>query len=77
MCKPYIYLNVHLFIILFYLFTQGRGGGVELNQREGERGNSSLSWVENINMTDFAVSFFNFFYEMTAMSQNDPGSKRS
>ncbi len=34
-----------------YLFTQGRGGG-GLNQREGERGNRSKSWVENTNMTD-------------------------
>jgi hypothetical protein len=33
-----------------YLFTQGREGeGGELNQREGERGNSSQSWVENTN----------------------------
>jgi hypothetical protein len=35
-----------------YLFTQERGGtGGELNQREGVRGNSSQSWVENTNMT--------------------------
>ncbi len=27
-------------------------GGGGLNQREGERGNSSQRWVENINMTD-------------------------
>ncbi len=32
-----------------YLFT--REGG-DLNQREGERGNSSQSWVENTNITD-------------------------
>jgi hypothetical protein len=31
-----------------YLFTQGRGGG-ELNQRDGVRGFSSQSWVENTN----------------------------
>jgi hypothetical protein len=30
---------------------KGEGGG-ELNQREGERGNSSQSCVENTNMTD-------------------------
>jgi hypothetical protein len=29
-----------------------RGEGGELNQREGERGNSSQGWVENTNMTD-------------------------
>ncbi len=33
-----------------------RGGGGELNQREGERGNreeyKSQSWVENINITE-------------------------
>ncbi len=35
-----------------YLFTQGReGAGGELNKREGVRGNSSQSWVENTNMT--------------------------
>ncbi len=36
-----------------YLFTPGRGGG-ELNQREGERGNTGEypSWVENTNMTE-------------------------
>ncbi len=31
------------------LIHTGKG---ELNQREGKRGNSSLSWVENTNMTD-------------------------
>jgi hypothetical protein len=35
-----------------YLFTQGRGEGGDLNQRECERGNRSQSWVENTNMTD-------------------------
>jgi hypothetical protein len=34
-----------------YLFTYGGGGG-EFNQREGYRGNSSQSWVENTNMID-------------------------
>jgi hypothetical protein len=35
-----------------YLFTQGRGeGGGELKQREGQRGTSSRSWIENTNMT--------------------------
>jgi hypothetical protein len=32
------------------LHTVGEGG--ELSQREGEKGNSSKSWVENTNMTD-------------------------
>jgi hypothetical protein len=39
-----------------YLFTQGRGGGVVLNQREGERGNRgeyrSQSLIENTNTTE-------------------------
>jgi hypothetical protein len=36
-----------------YLCIHGVGwGGGELNRREGERGNSSQSWVENTNMTD-------------------------
>jgi hypothetical protein len=30
----------------------GKGEGEELNQREGRRGNSSQSWVENTNITD-------------------------
>ncbi len=30
----------------------GHGMGGELNQREGERGNISQSWVENTNMTE-------------------------
>ncbi len=30
-----------------------KGGGGELNKREGERGNSSQSWVENTNMTEW------------------------
>jgi hypothetical protein len=34
-------------VFTVYLFTQGGGGGVELKQREGERGNSSNSWVKN------------------------------
>jgi len=32
------------------LFHTGEGG--KLNQREGERGSSLQSWVENTNMTD-------------------------
>jgi hypothetical protein len=41
----------HCLYILYFDF--GKGGGVgELNQREGEKGNSSQSCVENTNMTD-------------------------
>jgi hypothetical protein len=36
--------------IQYTLFTQGGGGGV--NQRGGERGNRSQSWLENTNMTE-------------------------
>jgi hypothetical protein len=32
-------------------FTQRTRGGGELNQREGERSNSSHCWVENTNIT--------------------------
>ncbi len=49
--KHCIVYSVYVYTI--YLFTQGGGGvGAELNQREGERGNSSQSWVENTNVTD-------------------------
>ncbi len=34
------------------LIPTGKGGGRELNQREGKRGISSQSWIENSNMTD-------------------------
>jgi hypothetical protein len=39
------------------LHTQKRQAGGELNQREGERGNSSQSWVENTNMTQVKNSY--------------------
>jgi hypothetical protein len=42
----------HTFCICCTL-SQRRGEGEELNQTEGYRGNSSHSWVENTNMTDF------------------------
>jgi hypothetical protein len=45
-----------VYVHTVYQFTQGRGEGGELNQREGERGNSSQSWVENTNMTDYISS---------------------
>jgi hypothetical protein len=48
---------LHVFLLYtVYLFTREGGGGVELNQREGERGNRgeyrSQSWTENTNMTE-------------------------
>jgi hypothetical protein len=39
-----------------YSHREGRG---ELRQREGERGNSSHSWVENTNMNDCISSLLN------------------
>ncbi len=41
-----------LYTCIQYTYSHGRGEGVELNQRESYRGNSSQSWVENTNMTD-------------------------
>ncbi len=38
-------------VCMYCTLILGRGGG-ELNQRDGQRGNSSQSWVENTNMTD-------------------------
>jgi hypothetical protein len=50
---PFLYT---VYVYAVYLFTQVGGGGGELNQREGERGNRGvyrlLSWVENTNMTE-------------------------
>jgi len=44
--------TLYMCIGTVYLFIQeGEGAGGELNQREGVRGNSSQSWVENTNMT--------------------------
>ncbi len=40
------------FLRLLLLYSIYLGGG-ELNQREGEKGNSSQSWLENTNMTDY------------------------
>ncbi len=34
-----------------------------MNQRAGERGNSSQSWVKNTNMTDWISSLQTLFYE--------------
>ncbi len=42
-----------VYMSAIYLFTQrSGGGGGELNQRVGKRGNSSQSWFENTKMTD-------------------------
>jgi hypothetical protein len=38
------------------IHTEKMRGGRELNQREGERGNISQSWVDNTNMTDYISS---------------------
>jgi hypothetical protein len=59
-CTPPPHYTLYTFLqystqYLFNIHT-GTGGQGELNQREGYRGNSSQSWVENTNMTDFKVS---------------------
>jgi hypothetical protein len=46
---PYTLHTVYVYPV--NLFIRGRGGG-RLNQREGAKGNSSQSWVENTYMTD-------------------------
>ena len=41
-----------VYVYTVYLFTQGMvGDGGGEGEREGERGNSSQSWVKNTNMT--------------------------
>jgi hypothetical protein len=45
--------------ILIHTGKGNGGGGGGLNQREGERGNSSRSWIENTNMTDCISSLKN------------------
>ncbi len=57
MYTVYMY-TVYMYTV--YLSTQGRGrrGGGELSQREGERGNSSQTGVENTNMTDLISSLW-------------------
>jgi hypothetical protein len=40
-----------VYVHTVYFFTEGRGKGGELNQREGEGGNrEAQSWAENTNM---------------------------
>ncbi len=47
-----------LHTVYVYQYTHShREGGGELNQREGERGNSSQSRVENTNMADCMTTF--------------------
>jgi hypothetical protein len=48
-CLSYIPLPLHT-VYVHVLIHIGDGG--ELNQREGERGNRSQSWVENTNMAE-------------------------
>jgi hypothetical protein len=51
-----------------YLFTQGKGRGEELNQREGERGNTgeyrSQNWVEITNMTESTLHMLPPVYKL-------------
>jgi hypothetical protein len=48
--------QLHTLCIMYILYVlRHREGGGELNKREGWRGNSSQSWVENTNMTDCIV----------------------
>jgi hypothetical protein len=42
--------TLSVYTVLYFEF--GKGGGRQVNQKEGERSNSSQSWVENTNMTD-------------------------
>jgi hypothetical protein len=49
------YIRVYTIQYNNIIIHTGKGGG-ELNQREGEKGNSSQSWVKNINMTEFISS---------------------
>jgi hypothetical protein len=48
---PYILIRVYSILV-----HTGKGGGGELNHKEGESGRSSQSWVENTKMTDFISS---------------------
>ncbi len=49
---PPTYTLYGILVYSIFIHTgKGRGRGRDLNQREGERGNSSQSWVENTNMT--------------------------
>jgi hypothetical protein len=43
---------LHTYTCIQYTYSHREGGGGEFNQKEGERGNSSKSWVENTNLTD-------------------------
>jgi hypothetical protein len=45
-------IRVHCVLI----HTRKGGGRERVNQREGQRGNSSKNWVENANMTDYITS---------------------
>ncbi len=47
-----------VYVYTIYLFTQEEGEGGEVNQREGWRGNSSQSCVDNTYMIDCISSLY-------------------
>ncbi len=40
-----------VYVYTVYLFTQGRGGGGRFEQKEGERGNSSQTYIDDSNIS--------------------------
>ncbi len=58
--EPHIPPPYTLYTLIQYSYShRERGSGGGWNLREGERGNSSQSWVENTNMTDCISSLWN------------------
>jgi hypothetical protein len=54
---PYLFTHcIRVYCILIHTGKVGIGRMNQMNQREGYRGNSSQSWVENTNMTDCIFS---------------------
>jgi hypothetical protein len=47
-----IHLPNTLYMCILNTYSYREGGRGEMNWKEGERGNSSQSWVENANLTD-------------------------
>jgi hypothetical protein len=42
-----------MYVYTIYTYSHGKGGrGRDLDKKEGQRGSSSQSWVENTNKTD-------------------------